>query len=414
MTARMETTRQARLPAPAAGVRLFLLDDEGLLFSAAVQTIHALNTTAAFIWCCLEERQTLGEAAARLADSFGFSPADAGRHVAIMLDTWRGLGLLAGGASPQPMPVRRPPEETFPDAATMPPYPQAHYIGERCYALLAARVRVRFTALAQEAWFHPVLAHLAADTSRGGATIDIVLGDDCHLVYRDEMPVCVCRGLDRLAPVIKGLVWQAGVNSHRYFLDIHAGVVGDGRSCILLPGAAGSSKSSLTAALCRSGFRYFSDEIALLEPGDLRVRPTPLGICAKSTGWDILAPYYPELSTLPVHVRGDGKLVRYLPPPVAAHADRDRSYPVSRIIFPRYAAGQQTALTPLTRTAALQRLLDQCLVLPVDLQERNVGDLVRWIKRVECFELRQSSLAEAVRLICDLPAAQASETDRGG
>ena len=41
----------------------------------------------------------------------------------------------------------------------------------------------------------------------------------------------------------------------------------------LLPAAAGSGKSSLTAALVHSGLGYYSDEVALIEPGTFLVCP---------------------------------------------------------------------------------------------------------------------------------------------
>jgi len=106
---------------------------------------------------------------------------------------------------------------------------------------------------------------------------------------------------------------------------------------------------------------------------------------------------------LVTHHREDGKLVRYLPPPADAGAPGPRkSLPVTRIIFPRFNARARTRLEPLSRVEALGRLMGQCLALPVSLDGDNVGELVRWIRRVECFELRMSSLDTAVGLIADL------------
>ena len=187
------------------------------------------------------------------------------------------------------------------------------------------------------------------------------------------------------------------MNAHRFFLDIHAGVVGDGESVTLLPAASGSGKSSLTAALSHAGFDYFSDEIALLEEPALTVRPIPLAVCVKSTGWDLMAPFFPEVRSLKSHHRGDNKIVRYVPPPPFTNgSDAGRSYPVRRIIFPRYRPDAQTALKPLARVEALHRLMAECLVVPVPLTPRRVARLVRWIKGLDCYELPMSSLTEAV------------------
>jgi hypothetical protein len=180
-------------------------------------------------------------------------------------------------------------------------------------------------------------------------------------------------------------------------------VVGDGESATLLPASAGSGKSSLTAALSRAGFDYFSDEIALLEEPTLAVRPIPLAICIKSTGWELMAPFFPEVRSLKSHRRADEKIVRYVPPPAFTKgSDRDRAYPVRRIVFPRYRPDVPTFLRPVARVDALQRLMAECLVVPVPLTGRRIARLVRWIEQVDCYELAMSSLDEAVGLVRSL------------
>jgi hypothetical protein len=47
-----------------------------------------------------------------------------------------------------------------------------------------------------------------------------------------------------------------------------------------------------------------------------------------------------------------------------------------------------TELRPVGRSEALRRLLQECLVLPERLDRTGVENLVRWIRSVECFELR--------------------------
>lgn len=102
--------------------------------------------------------------------------------------------------------------------------------------------------------------------------------------------------------------------AHSFLLDIHAGVIGDGKYCYLLPAESGSGKSTLTAALVHSGFEYFSDEVALLDENNFHVQPAPMATCVKNTGVKTLSRYYPELPQLKEHLRGDGKRVRYMPP----------------------------------------------------------------------------------------------------
>ena len=387
---------------PAPGVRLFIIDDGAVVYAHAAQKIYAFNTAATFIWCGLELGQNREEVAGQLAATSGIALGEAQRRVSDAVDSWRGLGLLGEGASlevrqPRRRSRRRPQGRP---ASALPGYAEARFVEDRVYALLSAAVRVRYGSAEQRDYVHPILAHL--ENRHAPSTLDIKLIDDggTHHVCRNGSVEASLDSVDRIGPVVKWLVWEAAVNTHQFLLDIHAGVVGDGEGVMLFPARAGSGKSSLTAALSRAGFDYFSDEIALLEEPGLTVRPIPLAICVKSTGWDLMAPYFPGLPTLKSHRRGDGKTVRYVPPPpLGKGSDPSRSYPVRRIVFPRYEADAKTALKPLPRVEALRRLLEECLVVPVPLTQRRAGRLVRWIKQIDCYELPMSSLEEAVDLV---------------
>jgi hypothetical protein len=243
---------------------------------------------------------------------------------------------------------------------------------------------------------------------RPTSTIEVIADGDRHHVCQNGAVERANVALDEIGPTVKWLVWEAAINSHRFFLNIHAGVISDGKNVTLLPAAPGSGKSSLTAALSRAGLDYFSDEVALIEEPDMTVRPTPLAVCVKSTGWDLMAPLFPELRTLRTHRRGDGKIVRYVPPPPFVRGSRaDRAYPVRRIVFPKYVAGGETTLTPLPRVEALSRLMEECLAVPVPLTLRRVQRLVRWIRQVDCHDLKVAALDAAVARITGLGPAVA-------
>jgi hypothetical protein len=256
-------------------------------------------------------------------------------------------------------------------------------------------------------WVDAVIGHLATDNGTPTMVMDIqgMTRDDRRVrshIYRDGEPAGLATKLSRLGPAVKGLLWQSAVNTHDFLFYLHAGVVGTGETCVLLPAAAGSGKSSLTAALCHRGFRYFSDEIALIEPETFRVPPVPLALCFKSTGWDIVARYYPDITALPIHERGDGKLVRYLTPPSGAIASPQTSAQVSHIIFPRYSADGRTELKAVARSEALRRLMDECLALRLRLDLNKVAETVRWIAGIDCFEVSFSSLDKAAELVAQV------------
>ncbi len=388
---------------PRDGLALLPLDDDTVVFCAQTQRLAGLNPTATAILRGLQAGQSPADLAHALATAAGLGTDQAQHWVATTLAALRTHGMLAG-CDPTPTPA-----DPLADArqaaahriAHLPPLGDFTPAAERHYRLLGTSFRIRYAHPAQIRLVDSILGHLAAPNAPTPHCIidlpgEIWSGTQMRTaIYRDGQPVGQAERLSYLGPQVKAAVWQAAVNAHDFLLYIHAGVVGTGRACVLLPAAPGSGKSSLTAALVHRGYTYFSDEVALIEPATFRVPPVPLAICVKKTGWNLMAEFHPAILDLPLHRREDAKVVRYLPPP--AHAAHPA--PVRHIIFPRYTKDAPTTLAPITRAAALGRLMDECMALRGRLDRTTVGQLVHWIAGIDCFDLTFSSLDAAATAV---------------
>ena len=350
-----------------------------MLYSHARQEIYALNAPAARLWRNLERGIAVGAVAADLADRFGHTRAEAALSAAALLRDWLARGWLVEA------PAR--------------PARGWRFAASHRYRLLGTTFRVRFGTRAQRARVHAALAHLEVDgNARCAVALDLVADAAGHRILEDARTIERCGALEGLAPLVKASVWRLAVNRRRYFMEIHAAALLHRGRCVLLPGAPGSGKSTLAAALAASGFRYLSDEAALLEEPALTVRPVPLALTVKTGSVPLLEPWYPGLRALPAHQREDGTQVRYLEPPGPARLrDPDRTFPVSTLVFPRVA--QRTELRAIPRPEALRRLLAQCLVLPERLDPMRVQQLVGWLRGLRCFELATGPLPAAVAAI---------------
>ena len=380
---------------PPAGVRLFYLDDAGVLFSQPRQELHLLNTTATLIWSLMEEDGDEPAIVSALMRETAIDAARGREYVRAALDDWRAKGLLDGLEAASPTGVS--PTETTDE----PPLAAPASGPMRRYRLLSSRFLIRFSTGAQAAIVGPVLEHLECDDDElPTATIDVVETDRRIAVYRNGAFAQACAALDQLAPLVKSAVWRTVLLDEPYFLDIHAGVVSDGRACMLLPAAPGSGKSTLTAALVHAGFEYFSDEIALLAEDDLAVLPVPLALCVKDTGIDALASRWPRLTTLPIHRRFDGKRVVYLPPACEQRPADERPRPVRALVFPTFVPGHATSFAAMPRPEALQALLSQCLRVARPLEVERVERVVQWIAKLPCYALRYGETDAAVAAVC--------------
>lgn len=465
------------------GLRFFLLDEEGILFSEAQQELYALNTPAAYVWCCLEEGLTPDQISTAFAASFDVPLEQAVQTIGDLLSRWQAFGYIRGVpdmarseidwttalgrlmASPtlreefrsSPAAVARklrvascdrrafvslrpadveleaqqfeerrraqPVENVFQSGQFVLWSSEAGKSGQsilraaldaraRCsgrmnrlryYRLLTTTFAIRFSSAAEQASVHPALSHLEVEPARVDAVLEVIGTPAGHFLLDGITPFSFCRHLDRVTPRLKTWLLQTVVRRHSYFLEIHAGAVSNGEKCLLLPAAPGSGKTTLTAALAAAGYRYFSDEVALLEEPDLEVRPVPISLSIKSGAIDILAPLHPELRGSANHTREDLETVTYLNPPTASlRYETNRTYPAAWIVFPQYSPSAATELRPINKAEALARLMKEVLVVRTTLDTRIVRSLVRWIRRVDCYELPNSSLSQAVQLVGNL------------
>jgi hypothetical protein len=389
----------------------FPLDGDLVVFSPVSQTLVALNATAALIVRKLHEGVPAKAVAAEIARELNATADEADGWVVAALDSLAAQGLLTGGgpAAPAPAVPSAREEAVAQRRAKMPPLQAFEPRAEGRYRLLGTHALIRYAHRAQKRMVDAVIGHLGSDEAgEPNLIIDVQaeFPEDGHLssnIYCDGKPEAQAAKLSGLGPQVKSALWTHAINAHDFLLDLHAGVVGKEGRCILLPAAAGSGKSSLTAALAHKGFGYYSDEVALIERGSFQVPPVPLAVCVKETGWDLMSRYFPELSSLPIHQRDDRKIVRYVPPR-AASVQKSPAL-VSHIFFPLYRKDQPTRLEPLSRVAAFARLMDQCLALRQRLDHGNVQELVRWIAGIDCYALTFSSLDEAVACIEGVLAA---------
>jgi hypothetical protein len=382
----------------------FPLDDDLVVFSEAAQSLVGLNPSAAFLARQLQNGTQLPDLTAALTREFAVTPDVAAGWVASTLETLDSHGLLAD--SPLPAPVAEDPAlggARRRRQAEMPPYQPFEVEVEARYRLLETTMLVRYATRAQMRMVDAVIGHLKLEgTSPPDFLVEISAtpwGENqlASNIYCDRQPEDKAEMLSKLGPLVKSALWVTAVNSYDFLLDFHAGVVAKGSRCVLLPALSGSGKSSLTAALTHAGFRYLSDEVGLIDRGTFRVPPVPLAVCVKTGGWDLMSRYFPELPTVPVHRRNDGKIVRYLPPRPAS-LQTEPAF-VSHIFFPRYAKGEETRLEPLSRSVGFTRLMDQCMALRRRLDHDNVGAMIRWMAKIDCYALTFSSLDEAVALV---------------
>jgi hypothetical protein len=258
------------------------------------------------------------------------------------------------------------------------------------------------------------------DTSLGKAITDHL----SHLVLNKEVQcdtrIAILPGKDDTKTwdiFIDGLRFTEGLKKNEVFPHIatlffvracealedrllfHAAVLEKDGTTIVLPGEAGSGKTTLAAALIIHGCRFFSDEIAVLNVESLCVSPLPLPMSIKPGSVEPLSRYYAGLSERPVHQRVDGKKVRYLSPPIPNLTETfEVSAPVDYIVFPKYREGAENRLNMLDKFETMQRLA-MTGSSNRDITNRDVEAMIALVENSPCYEIVYSDLSKAVALL---------------
>lgn len=191
-----------------------------------------------------------------------------------------------------------------------------------------------------------------------------------------------------------GLNWCIATNSHQ-FLIVHAAVVAKNDRSIIFPGEPGAGKSTLCAALVSRGWRLLSDEMVLIDPGDLRITPVPRPIGLKNESIGIMQKF--DSGTIigpPVTDTAKGT-VAHMRPPTDSVDLSDRTASPEQIIFPNFSAGSETKLNEIEKAHSLTRIAEQSFNYHIQ-GAGGFRTLERLVSRCPAFDLKYSQLDSAI------------------
>lgn len=236
-------------------------------------------------------------------------------------------------------------------------------------------------------------------------------GYDRYDVSGNGLPLRTAVAEAAVMPLLMDLIQIMHYQRSDYLLAVHAAVVVQQGSALILPGVSGAGKSTLCAHLAAEGFAVYSDELAVLRAPDAIVQPLPLPVAVKSGSWALLQARYPVLAAAPVWERADGRRLKYLPLPVpdqlSATADTLAAplLGISRqvVVFPRYdSACEQPTLQAITPLELLAGLTQAGYQLPHAPDNTLVERLLAFAQGTPAYRLHYADLAAAQHLLTPL------------
>lgn len=355
---------------PARSVHALAIGERTALFCARTQALSELNHSAALAWHALAARGSCAAIVASL-QQHGASVAESEAFAASIVREWLKLGYVVPTDTLQQRPAFSMNVGLAPLSATLRFFGTAGYVAAR-----------------------DVFGHLQRHCGPHELQIDVAGLDDEDFVFVDGISEGLMPRVQTV-PRLKGLLTKHYCAAVDEGFLAHAALVSSGEKRVLMTGAPGAGKTTLTLALCAADFAYGGDDIVHIT-ADGRAEGASFAAAVKSGAWALLAPLYPELDELPTHLRFDGQSVRYLTPRLF---DRGGPKPIDALLVLERAESAGASLARITPREAL------CVLLASGYAERGgvegamLEGLAADLSRAVCARLTYSTIEGAVGLL---------------
>jgi hypothetical protein len=389
---------------PSSHIHSFPLGDELLLFDEVTKQLYRTNPTATVIWNGCRAGLPLKEIIAVLSDATGVAIEQVANDVNHIISRWIDMGLLHDSRGPllkaqQSAVVDQPLDDVDYDGP-VPQLPPVRH--EYKFRILDTCFQLSVPTENELHLVNPLLNHLSVPyESAADEHLYIVYVDDRYVLLHNKKLVDWCLHISGIAPMLHGNSLLIAYKLSQCLFGLHAAAVFYQGKCVLMPALSGSGKSTLTAALVGSGAFFCADDLVLLTPAPVRMRPVPVVIGLKSGSWDLLAPFHPNIASLPTHLRSDDKHVRYFAPPVDAMVPMtSQPFPIDYIVFPKFVdSGDVAVVTEISAADGLCQLTDAGYDIRGEMTATCIKQLVDWITEVPCYEMHFNQLDKAISAI---------------
>lgn len=219
-----------------------------------------------------------------------------------------------------------------------------------------------------------------------------------YLVFGDGEEIGKERRRQEVLPFLEwGINWRV-MATRDEFLQLHAATMVHQDRGFIFAGPSGCGKSTLVAGLLSRGWRYLSDEFALIHQDSHHLHAFPKAVCVKAGSFETIERLNLPFAGDRYYIKGLKGRVAYVNPRDVGPDAVATPVPVRFVVFPKYVRDGNPRLHPMTRARAAFALTGCALNRQV-YGERAVSILSDVVRGAECYALESGPIEQTCELI---------------
>lgn len=248
---------------------------------------------------------------------------------------------------------------------------------------------------------NPALAHLKIETNIAPKAIFYIneVAGYLHLFLDGEHCGCFPKAeyhllQGRFVMLLLGVLHN--IPDENWLASFHASTVAKYGNAVMLTGASGKGKSTLTALLAFNNFEFVCDDVSGMLATDHCIYNYPAAISIKSGAFNTLNQTIPEFKDLTTETKHHKGKVKFLP----VAQPKARKYPCNKLVLVHYCQQPITArLEKIPTSKALESLIPDTWISP---QPEHAKAFLEWLPNIKAYELHYHNIEEVIQILEDL------------
>lgn len=277
-------------------------------------------------------------------------------------------------------------------------YSIPHLIVTNNYSAFGRTFQIKADDAALLHYVHPALAHLETDETDTAKPVFFIKEESNHLHLFLNGEHCgsfqkkdyhLLQG--RFVMLLLGILHHE--EDANWLASFHASTIAKNGKAVMLAGASGKGKSTLTALLAFNGFEFVADDVTGMLHDSMEVFSYPAAISVKAGAFETLKTSIPQLEKLPLASKHPKGAVKFLPVP----NQQSSHYPCHQVVLVHYSKDPIAArLEPIETVKALELLIPDTWISPKPAHAKTFLD---WLPLLQTYELHYHHNTDAIEIM---------------